>query len=83
MVRNKRSTIKQSRAVRPNRNRCMFCKKDSVIDYKDLDVLRRFVSGKGKITSRRINRNCAKHQRQVSNAIKRGRYLALLPYTAR
>ena len=52
------------------------------IDYKDLARLRRFVTERGKILPRRMSGNCAKHQRQLSIAIKRARHIALLPYSA-
>ena len=62
---------------------CSFCV-DRVehIDYKDLPRLRKYVSERGKIMPRRMSGNCAKHQRQLSEAIKRARAIALLPYTA-
>ena len=52
------------------------------IDYKDVARLRRFTTERGKILPRRISGNCAKHQRQVTVAIKRARNIALLPFTA-
>lgn len=62
---------------------CRFCDNPQlVIDYKDEKLLRRFISDRGKIVPRRISGNCARHQRRVSEAIKRGRHLALLPFTA-
>ncbi|PLA74346.1 30S ribosomal protein S18 [Hydrogenovibrio sp. SC-1] len=51
------------------------------IDYKDLDTLRSYITETGKIVPSRITGTCAKYQRQLSTAIKRARYLALLPYT--
>ena len=64
---------------------CGFCKKDKDldIDYKNLEMLSRFVSSKGKIVSRRISGNCAKHQRKVAKEVKRARFLSLLPYVGR
>jgi len=56
--------------------------KVEVIDYKDVAKLRRFITERGKILPRRISGNCAKHQRQVTLAIKRARNIALLPFTA-
>jgi small subunit ribosomal protein S18 len=53
-----------------------------VIDYKDPRLLRSFITERGKIVPRRISGNCAKHQRQISIAIKRARVIALLPYLA-
>jgi len=52
------------------------------VDYKDTARLRRYISERGKIMPRRISGNCAKHQRQVTVAIKRSRHVALLPFTA-
>ncbi len=52
------------------------------VDYKDLSSLRRFVSDRGKIRSRRITGACRRHQNQVARAVKRARELALLPYVA-
>jgi small subunit ribosomal protein S18 len=61
---------------------CRFCEnKIDYIDYKDEKLLRRFVTERGKIIPRRISGNCAKHQRELTTALKRGRQLALLPYT--
>ena len=54
-----------------------------VFDYKDVSSLRRFISEKGKITPRRISYITIKKQKDLSNAIKRARYLALLPYTGK
>jgi small subunit ribosomal protein S18 len=52
------------------------------IDYKELGRLRKYVTERGKILPRRISGNCAKHQRQLTIAIKRARNVALLPFTA-
>jgi small subunit ribosomal protein S18 len=52
------------------------------VDYKDEKTLSRFITERGKILPRRISGMCARHQRQVGTAIKRSRYLALLPYIA-
>lgn len=62
---------------------CFFCvdKLDNV-DYKDIDRLNKYVSERGKIIPRRVTGNCAKHQRQLTVAVKRARFMALLPYTA-
>lgn len=62
---------------------CRFCAdKDLAIDYKDIRTLRYFVSERGKIVPRRISGNCAEHQRKLTEAIKRARNIALLPFTA-
>ena len=61
---------------------CRFCAdKDSVIDYKDTRALSSFVTERGKIVPSRITGNCAKHQRQLTTAVKRARAVALLPFT--
>ena len=61
---------------------CRYCAdKTVVIDYKDPQALKYFVSERGKIVPRRISGNCARHQRKVTLAIKRARQIALLPFT--
>ena len=57
---------------------CVFCGKESEISYKDVNKLKRYISERGKILPRRITGNCAKHQRELTSAIKR--HLAILPY---
>ncbi len=62
---------------------CQFCvEKADEIDYKDVAKLRKFVSERSKILPRRVTGTCAKHQRELTTAIKRARHLALLPYTS-
>ncbi len=62
---------------------CHFCvDKVEAIDYKDAEKLKRYVTERGKIVPRRVTGTCAKHQRQLTRAIKRARIIALLPYTA-
>lgn len=63
---------------------CAFCKKKdaAVIDYKDVNLLRRFISDRGKIRARRVTGNCTQHQRDIAVAVKNAREMALLPYTA-
>ncbi|MDD6488597.1 MAG: 30S ribosomal protein S18 [Clostridia bacterium] len=62
---------------------CAFCvDKIDVIDYKDISRLRRFISERAKILPRRVTGTCARHQRDLTIAIKRARYLALIPYTS-
>jgi small subunit ribosomal protein S18 len=58
---------------------CMFCADKTPIDYKNVSLLGRFVSDRGKIVPRRRTGVCAKHQRSLAQAIKRSRYLAMLP----
>jgi small subunit ribosomal protein S18 len=60
---------------------CAFCTEKIDIDYKDTAKLRRYVSDRGRIQPRRRTGVCAKHQRRLALAIKRARFLALLPYT--
>jgi small subunit ribosomal protein S18 len=63
---------------------CIFCKDHITwVDYKDVNVLRRFMSDRGKIRARRVSGNCTQHQRDVAIAIKTARELALLPYVQR
>jgi small subunit ribosomal protein S18 len=62
---------------------CVCCvKKLKYIDYKEIDVLRRFVSGEGKILPRRLSGACSHHQRMLTTAIKRARNIGLLPFSA-
>ena len=69
---------------RPSRKKvCNFCVDKVVeIDYKDVNKLKKFITEKGKIVPRRMSGVCAKHQRELATAIKRARYMALLPYVA-
>ena len=73
------------KSFRPRRGRrkvCLFCaEKDLIIDYKDTATLRKFIAESGKILPRRMSGTCAKHQREVTMAIKRARQVALLPYS--
>ena len=60
---------------------CTFCtERDAVIDYKNPAQLRKFISERGKILARRMTGTCARHQRQLTTAVKRARQIALLPY---
>jgi small subunit ribosomal protein S18 len=62
---------------------CRFCADKALkVDYKDQGQMKYFLTERGKIIPRRISGNCAKHQREVATAVKRGRMLAILPYTA-
>ncbi|HIU51279.1 MAG TPA: 30S ribosomal protein S18 [Candidatus Merdicola faecigallinarum] len=61
---------------------CALCAdKDFVLDYKDADQLKKFINDKGKILPRRATGACAKHQRDITLAVKRARHIAILPYT--
>lgn len=71
-----------SRQRRMKKRVCSFCMdKVESIDYKDIAKLKKYVTERGKILPRRISGNCAKHQREITVAIKRARNVALLPYT--
>ena len=73
---------RRPRGRKPRRKVCNFCvDKIEYIDYKDINRLRRFVNERGKILPRRMSGNCAKHQRQLSEAVKRARAIALMPYS--
>ena len=62
---------------------CQFCAENvKEIDYKDASKLKKFVSERSKILPRRVTGTCAKHQRELTTAIKRARHLAILPYTS-
>ena len=69
--------------VRPHKKVCYF-KKNNIkyIDYKDVELLKQFITPNGKISTRRATGTCAKHQREVAKAIKTARFMALLPYVA-
>ena len=70
------------RMRRSKRKVCAFCaEKSEGIDYKDVAKLRKYVTERGKILPRRISGTCAKHQRELTVAIKRSRNIALLPFT--
>lgn len=72
-----------NRGRRARKKVCGFCvDKVENIDYKDIARLRRYMSERGKILPRRVTGTCARHQRELTVAIKRARHLALLPYTA-
>ena len=66
----------------PRRKYCQFCKEDvDYIDYKDVQLLRKYTTDRGKIKPRRVTGACTQHQRDLAVAIKRAREMALLPYT--
>ncbi len=74
---------RRKKRIFPRRKVCRFCADSTmIIDYKDSKLLKHFTSERGKIIPRRITGNCAKHQRELTAAIKRARQIALLPYLA-
>lgn len=80
---NDRDNGARPRTQRRRRKVCQFCvDKSQFIDYKDVAKLSRFISERGKILPRRTTGTCAMHQREVTDAIKRARQVALLPYVA-
>ena len=74
---------KKRRYTRPgDKSRCRFCKAQMrIIDYKDMETLRKLLTGQGKMFARKRSGNCAAHQRSVKVAVKRARMMGLLPYT--
>jgi small subunit ribosomal protein S18 len=83
-----RSTRKKEKDAawqkKQKRKICIFCKDHiDYVDYKDVIMLRKFVSERGKIRARRVTGNCVQHQRDVATAVKNAREMALLPYSAR
>lgn len=76
-----KTTVKKSFKKAPRRKVCVFCQeKVAGIDFKDINRLKKFVTESGKMLPRRMSGNCAKHQRELSKAIKRARVAALLPF---
>jgi small subunit ribosomal protein S18 len=84
--RNRRKMRRRDRKGGPGSGRrkpCPYCRdKVDQVDYKDIASLRRMISDRGKIRSRRITGACRRHQSQIARAVKRARELALLPYVA-
>jgi small subunit ribosomal protein S18 len=86
MARQNSNTNKKSNGPRKPRlifvkKKCLLCQQGVLhIDYKNVDMLKKYLSHSGKILPRRVTGNCNKHQRMVMIAIKKARYLALLPY---
>ena len=81
-MKRKKSTKKNFATVR-EQNQCRFCRnKIDYVDYKDLDTMQKLLTNRGKIYSRKRSGNCAGCQRKVKLAIKRARYMSLLPYMA-
>lgn len=70
-----------AKPMKAEAKQCYFCRMNAkTIDYKDTDTLRRYLSSFGKIVSRKRSGVCQWHQRKLANAIKRSRFMALLPY---
>jgi small subunit ribosomal protein S18 len=66
----------------PKRKFCRFCQRNvREIDYKNVDILRKYMPERAKISPRRVTGTCAYHQRKLATAVKRARLMALLPYT--
>ncbi|AKF41188.1 30S ribosomal protein S18 [Mycoplasmopsis canis UFG4] len=76
------SYIKRKKAFVGRKKVCSFCE-DNIhyVDYKDTELLNKFISSTGQIKPKSITGTCAKHQRKVANAVKRARFIALIPYT--
>jgi small subunit ribosomal protein S18 len=71
----------------PKKKACAFCREEAktgvkAINYKDVNLLRKFISDRGKIRARRVTGNCTQHQRDIAMAVKNAREVALLPYTS-
>jgi len=80
-VKAKVTSKKQEMRLTPRKRICRFCTdKSRVIDYKDIKMLEGFVRERGKMISARISGNCARHQRRITEAINKARFLSLLPY---
>ena len=82
--RNLRSATGSSAGLRQRRRFCYFCRENiDNIDYKNVGLLEKFISDKGKIRPRRSTGNCVQHQKKIAMAIKRARIIALIPYFKR
>jgi small subunit ribosomal protein S18 len=76
------SDLKNKKFRRRKVKKCQLCVKNiDFVDYKDVNFLKEYMNDKGKILPKRINGNCAKHQRFIKDAIKRARQMALVPFT--
>ncbi|MEN9558030.1 MAG: hypothetical protein RL141_399 [Candidatus Parcubacteria bacterium] len=79
-----KQTSSKSRQTKKAPDQCWFCRQNvTAVNYKDTDTLRRYLSSFGKIVPRKRSGVCAWHQRKLANAIKRARFMALLPYLVR
>ena len=79
MRKRKKTYVKKQRLILRKRF-CRFCAENIVINYKDVERLSHFINDRSRIIPRRLSGNCAKHQRELTRAIKRARVVALLPY---
>lgn len=78
----RKKTAKRFRGFGSRKKMCRLCAdKMKTVDYKDVKKLESFVTDRGKILSSRISGNCAKHQRRVTEALKKARFMSLIPYT--
>jgi small subunit ribosomal protein S18 len=78
----KKAAKKRDSVLIARKRFCRFCQdKVKVMDYKDIKRLESFITERGKILSSRISGNCAKHQRRIAEAIKKARFISLIPYT--
>lgn len=75
------SPMRKRNSIHRRKKVCVFCGKDSSIDYKDAAKLKKYISERGKILPRRVTGTCARHQRALTTAVKRARHVAILPYT--
>ncbi len=83
MIPQRRTRRERDNQTPRKKRTCRFCDaKETYIDYKDEKRLQRFVTEQGKIIPKRITGTCARHQRQLVQAVKRARHLALLPYVS-
>ena len=76
------ATNRPNRRFRPSKRVCQFCVEKTPIDYKQVDVLTRYVNEFGRMRPRRQTGTCAKHQRHLAREIKRARHIALLPFVS-
>ena len=79
----KNKIIKKKRNIREVAKECFFCKEKRNPDFMEFDVLKKFISERGKIQSRQRTGICSKHQRKLTTSVKRARLLALLPFIVR
>ncbi len=79
----RRKRRRPSFSANRDKTQCRFCRRgDDYVDYKDIETLQKLLTNRGKIYSRKRSGNCSSCQRKVKKAIKRARYMALLPYSA-